>query len=418
MKSDNLIELVKEYIVDPNNAELNFNVAVCYDNIGQMASAVSYYLRAAERTDEILLKYESLIRAALCFERQGSRNFTVKGLIQHAISTCPTRPEAYFYLGRHYESIQEWHECFLIASIGETVADKNPESLRTQIDYPGFYGITFLKSVSSWWCGLCDDSRKTLEELIKDPTIAPEYRTLCINNLSKISSHSSSSFDTYTYKEKYNLYQFKFPGLEKVERNFSESYQDMFILSMLNGKRNGTYLEIGAGNSFYGNNTALLETQFDWTGVSLDIEESFVEAFARDRKNPCLLKNALYVDYDRFLAGLDFPSTIDYLQLDCDPPEITYQILLTIPFDSHKFRVITFEHDYYTDTSKDLQEKSIKYLESYGYVRVVNNIAPDDWRSYEDWWVHPDLVDKDILDRMTCINDNVKKAEKYMLGSL
>ena len=74
--------------------------------------------------------------------------------------------------------------------------------------------------------------------------------------------------------------------MEKVERNFSESYQDMFILSMLNGKRNGTYLEIGAGNSFYGNNTALLETQFDWTGVSLDIEESFVEGFTKDRKNP------------------------------------------------------------------------------------------------------------------------------------
>ena len=418
MMSDNLIELVKEYIVDPNNAELNFNVAVCYDNIGQMASAVSYYLRAAERTDEILLKYESLIRAALCFERQGSRNFTVKGLIQHAISTCPTRPEAYFYLGRHYESIQEWHECFLITSIGETVADKNPESLRTQLDYPGFYGIKFLKSVSSWWCGLCDDSRKILQELVRDPSVAPEYKTLCISNLSKISPHSSSSFDTYTYKEKYNSYQFKFSGLEKVERNFSESYQDMFILSMLNGKRNGTYLEIGAGNSFYGNNTALLETQFDWTGVSLDIEESFVEGFTKDRKNPCLLKNALYVDYNKFLSGLDFPSTIDYLQLDCDPPEITYQILLTIPFDSYKFRVITFEHDYYTDTSKDLQEKSIKYLESYGYFRVVNNIAPDDWRSYEDWWVHPDLVDKDILDRMTCINDNVKKAEKYMLGCL
>ena len=378
MMSDNLIELVKEYIVDPNNAELNFNVAVCYDNIGQMASAVSYYLRAAERTDEILLKYESLIRAALCFERQGSRNFTVKGLIQHAISTCPTRPEAYFYLGRHYESIQEWHECFLITSIGETVADKNPESLRTQLDYPGFYGIKFLKSVSSWWCGLCDDSRKILQELVRDPSVAPEYKTLCISNLSKISPHSSSSFDTYTYKEKYNSYQFKFSGLEKVERNFSESYQDMFILSMLNGKRNGTYLEIGAGNSFYGNNTALLETQFDWTGVSLDIEESFVEGFTKDRKNPCLLKNALYVDYNKFLSGLDFPSTIDYLQLDCDPPEITYQILLTIPFDSYKFRVITFEHDYYTDTSKDLQEKSIKYLESYGYFRVVNNIAPDD----------------------------------------
>ena len=147
MKETNVIDLVKKYIVDPNNAELNFNIAVCYDNMGQTASAVSYYLRAAERADQTLLKYESLIKAALCFERQGSRNFTVKGLIQHAISTCPTRPEAYFYLGRHYERVEEWHECFLIASIGETVSEKNPESLRTELDYPGYYGITFLKSV-------------------------------------------------------------------------------------------------------------------------------------------------------------------------------------------------------------------------------------------------------------------------------
>ena len=92
------------------------------------------------------------------------------------------------------------------------------------------------------------------------------------------------------------------------------------------------------------------------------------------------------------------------MQLDCDPPEITYQILLTIPFDAYKFRVITFEHDYYTDTNKTLQERSIKYLESYGYVRVVNNIAPDDWRSYEDWWVHPDLVDMDYVNEVISQN--------------
>ena len=385
MKSDNLIELVKEYITDPNNAELNFDIAVCYDSIGQTASAVSYYLRAAERSDDVLLKYESLIRASSCFDRQGSRNFTVKGLIQHAISTCPTRPEAYFYLGRFYEKSQEWHECFLITSIGETVSEKNPGNLRTQLDYPGFYGITFLKSVSSWWCGLCDDSRKTLNELVTNPEVSVEYKNLCIDNLSKISPHSSSSFDSYT-TEKYNSYKFKFPGLENIEKNYSESYQDMFILSMLNGKRNGTYLEIGAGNSFYGNNTALLETKFDWTGVSLDIDQSFVEAFANERKNPCLLKNALYVDYDKFLAGLDFPSTIDYLQLDCDPPEVTYQILLTIPFDSYKFRVITFEHDanmYFRNRA--MRDAQREILDSLGYQLVGKH-------SHEDWWVDPTAV--------------------------
>jgi hypothetical protein len=206
--------------------------------------------------------------------------------------------------------------------------------------------------------------------------------------------------------------------LEDIEKNYSESYQDMFILSVLNGKREGIYLEIGAGNTFYGNNTALLESKFDWKGISLDIDERFVEAFSKERKNPCLLKNALYINYDKFLNGLDFPNVIDYLQLDCDPPEVTYQILLTIPFDFYKFRVITFEHDYYTDPNKNIQEKSKKYLESYGYIRVVNNIAPDEWRSYEDWWVHPDVIDVEIIEKMKCVDTRIKKAENYMLGLL
>ena len=42
-------------------------------------------------------------------------------------------------------------------------------------------------------------------------------------------------------------------------------------------------------------------------------------------------------------------TEIDYLQLDCDPPVITYKILLKIPFDKVKFGVITYEHDHYND---------------------------------------------------------------------
>ena len=34
--------------------------------------------------------------------------------------------------------------------------------------------------------------------------------------------------------------------------------QDMFVLTVLNGKTNGTYLEIGSGDPFIGSNTALL----------------------------------------------------------------------------------------------------------------------------------------------------------------
>lgn len=67
---------------------------------------------------------------------------------------------------------------------------------------------------------------------------------------------------TYFNKDKHSSLRFKFIGSELIEKNYSQVYQDMFILSMLNGKKNGTFLEIGGATPYHGNNTALLEEQF------------------------------------------------------------------------------------------------------------------------------------------------------------
>jgi hypothetical protein len=107
---------------------------------------------------------------------------------------------------------------------------------------------------------------------------------------------------------------------------------------------------------------------------------------------------------------------VDYLQLDCDPPEVTFEILKKIPFDQFKFKIITYEHDYYNTDRKELREQSREYLKSKGYVLVVNDIAPDEWRNYEDWWVYPGLVDEKILSKMLDHGDRVKKGEDYILS--
>lgn len=411
--------LLKNYIFDPQDSENNFSLGLYYESIGQTASALSFYLRSAERTNDDLLKYECLIRGSICFEQQGTRGFTVKGLLQHAISILPKRPEAYYLLSKYFENRTEdghWNDSYMIASIGEKVCQFENENLRTDVSYPGYYGLLFQKAVSSWWCGLCDESRNIFIDLYGNYDLADPYKQLVINNLIKLNAfRSNSPFDTYD-KSKYKDIKNKFLGLDEIEKNYSEAYQDIFVLTMLKGKKNGTYLEIGAGNSFYGSNTALLEQNFDWKGVSLDIDERFVEMHKTERKNPCFLKDALITNYDLLLSSLDLPKEIDYLQLDCDPPEVTYKILLTIPFELYKFAVITYEHDYYCDETKSYQEKSRKFLEKCGYVRVVNNISPDGLRSYEDWWVHPDLVDIKIIEKMCCINDQVKKAENYLMS--
>jgi hypothetical protein len=421
--SGSLQVLLNQYVSNPDDDEINFSLALYYDNIGQTAAALSFYLRCAERSTDDLLKYESLIRGSMCFDKQGTRGFTVKGLLQHAISILPKRPEAYYLLSRFFERDSKdghWNDGYMIASIGDKVCEYNNSPLRTNVDYPGDYSILYEKAVTSWWCGLCDESKNIFKDLHNNYTLDEIHKKSVIDNLIRlnvIDKEDPQSFSTY-YKDKYSQLKYKFTDSELIERNYSEAYQDMFVLTMLNGKRNGTYLEIGAGNCFYGSNTALLEQQFEWKGISLDIDENFVQLHKNERKNPCFLKDASLVNYNAFLSGLDFPNVIDYLQLDCDPPSVTYQILLAICFDTHKFAVITYEHDHYCDETKSFREKSKKYLESYGYIRVVNNISPDEFRPYEDWWIHPDLIDNDVLEKMMCINDDTKKAENYLLNKL
>ena len=76
---------LENFIQTPDDCLSNFKLGYEYDLIGQTSAAVSYYLRAAERTDDVLIQYESLLRCALCFDKQGDRVYTVKGLLQKAI---------------------------------------------------------------------------------------------------------------------------------------------------------------------------------------------------------------------------------------------------------------------------------------------------------------------------------------------
>ena len=75
--------LIDEYIQNPNEAVLNWNLAQWYEYNGHLAAALSYYIRTAERSDDKKIQYESLIRGAECYYRQNMRNFTVRH-----VTTC------------------------------------------------------------------------------------------------------------------------------------------------------------------------------------------------------------------------------------------------------------------------------------------------------------------------------------------
>lgn len=201
-----------------------------------------------------------------------------------------------------------------------------------------------------------------------------------------------------------------FAGSDTITHNYSESDQDIFVLSMLNGLRNGTYLELGAAWPHDINNTALLSERFGWTGISVDKNNKLAPLWERAGRK-FISADAIHLNYSEVLS--DMPKVIDYLSIDCDPSIISFNVLRKVPFDTHQFRVITFEHDSYRDDGL-VKLASRKYLESKGYKLVANNISTDSGLDYEDWYVHPNLVDPNRLTDHMSISDQSQLYRTYL----
>jgi hypothetical protein len=206
-------------------------------------------------------------------------------------------------------------------------------------------------------------------------------------------------------------FKYAFPGVESIRNNYSQADQDLFVLSMLDGRRNGTWLEIGCGWPLHISNTALLEYDFGWRGISFDSYQLILDEWVGVRNNPTTHACGYKVDFLKLFKDHNIIKTdIDYLSLDCDPASQTYDILLRIPFDQYQFAVITFEHDH----DHQVQQEAQTYLSQHGYKLVVRNISDQGIANpYEDWYVHPDLVDPAKIAQHLADDDNPKDYLKY-----
>lgn len=197
------------------------------------------------------------------------------------------------------------------------------------------------------------------------------------------------------FSENQSNLKYQFPGVENIENNYSQAFQDMFALSILDGKRNGTYVEIGGDHAVIISNTYLLETQFDWSGVSFEIDQSKVDEYNSLRENKCICADATTFDYKALFEERGFSKQIDYLQVDIEPSWQTLNALKALPLDEYRFSVITYETDVYKN-GPDAGEEAMEILLSKGYELVVRNVA-NLHNPYEDWYVDPQVVDPEIV---------------------
>ena len=180
-------DLIIELSHKPFNPELNFKVAVKYEEINQSASAVSFYLRTAEYGYDKtpVLAYTSLCKLAECFETQKDRAWTVSNCLLQAVQYLPYRPEAYFLLSRYYEKAQQWQEAYTWAEMGLAQEDLPP--LPLSLGYEGRFCLEFQKALAAYWVGRPEESRKILIRL-SQMDISMEYQKAIEENLGRLNA--------------------------------------------------------------------------------------------------------------------------------------------------------------------------------------------------------------------------------------
>jgi hypothetical protein len=188
----------------------------------------------------------------------------------------------------------------------------------------------------------------------------------------------------------------------------SQAGQESFVLNIHDWKQEGTYLEIGSGFPIQDSNTYILESQYNWRGVGIDLMPERVTQHANERKNTCLLTNAVFTNYDLVLDYYNMPKQIDYLQIDVDFNKKfesnSLSTLKNILTCSRRFSVITFEHDLYAERALDsryktteVKEESMKLLQENGYKLVADNVQDYRGMPFEDWYIDPNVISFDEL---------------------
>ena len=132
---------------------------------------------------------------------------------------------------------------------------------------------------------------------------------------------------------------------------------------------------------------------YDWMGVSFEIDPVKVDYFNTIRRNKCICEDATAFDYEYLFKERNYPKQIDYLQLDCDPPQVTLQCLKKLPLEEYRFSIITFETDLYAGGG-DVQREQWEILMNLGYQRVAKNVR-NEGNPYEDWWIDPEVIDEE-----------------------
>ena len=250
-----------------------------------------------------------------------------------------------------------------------------------------------------------------LRELMISTLAKLDIGVMRLSRQKELEAKESASFDLALLMELPEEHTARLLRLLRSSR--SQFRQDLFVLSQVDFKREGYFVEFGATNGVHLSNTCLLEKEFGWSGILAEPGKRWHEELKRNRschvETDCVWKDSNssltfneteigeYSTIDDFSGGYakrhahrykvntisladmlekyDAPRIIDYMSIDTEGSE--FAILSAFDFDRYKFNFLTVEHNY-SSTRQDV----LRLLTAKGYRRTMEHLM-----TIEDWYV-------------------------------
>ena len=97
-------------------------------------------------------------------------------------------------------------------------------------------------------------------------------------------------------------------SFDKIEKVYSQLYQDAFASFLIGDKYDKSYLEFGATDGLDLSNSYLLENSYNWKGVLSEPSSQWHELLKRNRKNTQIITKCIWKESGKKLdfLGLNF----------------------------------------------------------------------------------------------------------------
>lgn len=427
-----LEQLLDKFSIDTENDENNFNLGIWYENNGHTAPALSYYLRCAERSENEDLIYEALIRGSFCYEKQGERSESSRSLLWQAQAFRTDRPEAYFLLSRYSERKQWWQDCYINADLALRYCNFNCNPLRTDVEYPGKYGLLYEKAISAYWWGKDEESTSLFTEILERfDDIKDEYKKSIHDNLKKVGvdispyiklNDNSIHNKQFFFSENFDWGDLSYEDIITIDREIIHEQVYRFWRDV---KEDDIVVDIGASVgafvcSIFPNKPKkvyCVEPSKSLLKTLLKNSEEYMIDYA---ENPLFYLNCAIIDEkddkvnvfgsDKSYIGITFNNfikkfnieKINFLKIDCEGGEYNIFNDENIKFLQEKVEFISMEvHLNYDGCREKFKNFRDKYLSTFKNYKVMSCTRQSiDWGKSLD--IKEKIFENDFIDNYTC----------------